>query len=292
MVGRTGCTAASRPAGPSSCASSARGPEDIVATTRLEVTDPAETIGAAIDFFRRAIDAGTRLDAIGLGSFGPVELRRGHPAVRIDHDDAQGGLVGHAAGRAVRDGIRRARRLRHRRQRRGARRRPVGCRARAEIVRLPDPRDRDRRRCGRRRPGSCVGSFTRRWATWPCRDTHPTRSTASAPSTATASRGWPADRRSRPASGVAGRIFRATEQTAAAELVGFYVGAGIRSMVYVLAPERIVIGGGLSALPGVIEAARAELDRQLGGYPACRSIGIPSSSLPRCSAGRPDRWGH
>ena len=54
------------------------GPEDIVATTRLAVTDPAETIGAAIDFFRRAIDAGTRLDAIGLGSFGPVELRRGH----------------------------------------------------------------------------------------------------------------------------------------------------------------------------------------------------------------------
>ena len=47
-------------------------------------------------------------------------------------------------------------------------------------------------------------------------------------------------------------------------------------MVYVLAPERIVIGGGLSALPGVIEAARAELDRQLGGYP-----GLPEHRDPR-----------
>ncbi|HEX6868109.1 MAG TPA: ROK family protein, partial [Candidatus Limnocylindrales bacterium] len=55
------------------------GPDDIAASTRLEVTRPAATIGAAIDFFRRAIDAGTRLDAIGIGSFGPVELRRGHP---------------------------------------------------------------------------------------------------------------------------------------------------------------------------------------------------------------------
>jgi fructokinase len=54
-------------------------PGEILETQRLEATSPAETLEAAIDFFRRAVASGTRLDAIGIGSFGPVELRRGHP---------------------------------------------------------------------------------------------------------------------------------------------------------------------------------------------------------------------
>jgi len=55
------------------------GPDAIAGTERIDVGGPAETIGAAIAFFRRAVDAGSRLDAIGIGSFGPVELREGHP---------------------------------------------------------------------------------------------------------------------------------------------------------------------------------------------------------------------
>ena len=65
------------------------------------------------------------------------------------------------------------------------------------------------------------------------------------------------------------------DQATAAELVGFYVGAGIRSIIYVLAPERIVIGGGLSVLPGVVAATRAELERQLAGYPGLPEHGRP-----------------
>ena len=52
---------------------------EIVDTQRVEVTGPDETLDATIDFFRRAIAKGRRLDAIGIGSFGPVELRPGHP---------------------------------------------------------------------------------------------------------------------------------------------------------------------------------------------------------------------
>jgi fructokinase len=72
---------------------------------------------------------------------------------------------------------------------------------------------------------------------------------------------------------IAARFGRRAEQlddvdrASAAELVGFYLAAGVRSIIYTLAPERIVVGGGLSALPGVATAARAELQLQLAGYP-------------------------
>ena len=55
------------------------GPGDIAETQRIDVADPANTIEAALDFFRRGLAAGTQLDAIGIGSFGPVELRRSNP---------------------------------------------------------------------------------------------------------------------------------------------------------------------------------------------------------------------
>jgi len=55
------------------------GPSAIVATKRLDVGEPAETIGAARAFFVRALAEGIALDAIGIGSFGPIELRQGHP---------------------------------------------------------------------------------------------------------------------------------------------------------------------------------------------------------------------
>jgi fructokinase len=57
------------------------------------------------------------------------------------------------------------------------------------------------------------------------------------------------------------------DRAAAVALVAFYLGAGVRSLVYALAPERIVVGGGLSAMPGLLSAARAELVAQLQGYP-------------------------
>ncbi|MEV0779623.1 ROK family protein [Streptomyces sp. NPDC050433] len=46
-----------------------------------------------------------------------------------------------------------------------------------------------------------------------------------------------------------------------------YLAAGLRNIVYALAPERIVIGGGLAVLPGLFPMLRAELARTLSGYP-------------------------
>ena len=50
----------------------ARGPDDIVAMTRIETTTPAETLGAVEAWF-----AGQpKIDALGIASFGPVEISR------------------------------------------------------------------------------------------------------------------------------------------------------------------------------------------------------------------------
>lgn len=56
------------------------GPEDIRAEIRFPTTSPAETLGRAVDFFRQyMIKTRNRLEGIGIGSFGPVELDPGSP---------------------------------------------------------------------------------------------------------------------------------------------------------------------------------------------------------------------
>jgi fructokinase len=53
------------------------GPENIYAETRFPNTTPGETIGRAIEFFQQQEQQHGRLVAIGIGSFGPVDLRLG-----------------------------------------------------------------------------------------------------------------------------------------------------------------------------------------------------------------------
>lgn len=51
------------------------GPTDIQAEVRFPTTDPAETLGRTIDFFRQhMIKTRQRLEGIGIGSFGPLGL--------------------------------------------------------------------------------------------------------------------------------------------------------------------------------------------------------------------------
>ncbi len=51
------------------------GPEDLRAQVRFPTTTPAETLGRCIEFFR----AQPQLDALGVGCFGPLALKRGAP---------------------------------------------------------------------------------------------------------------------------------------------------------------------------------------------------------------------
>lgn len=55
------------------------GPDDIRALVRIPTTTPEETLARVIDFFRQQVDQEGALDAIGIGSFGPVDVRGGSP---------------------------------------------------------------------------------------------------------------------------------------------------------------------------------------------------------------------
>lgn len=46
-----------------------------------------------------------------------------------------------------------------------------------------------------------------------------------------------------------------------------YLAAGLRTLVYAVAPERIVVGGGVAAMPGLLPRVRLRLAEALGGYP-------------------------
>jgi len=53
----------------------ARGPDDIVAETRIPTTTPEETLSRTVDFFRAEQAQRGPLAAVGIGCFGPVDLR-------------------------------------------------------------------------------------------------------------------------------------------------------------------------------------------------------------------------
>jgi fructokinase len=55
------------------------GPGDVRAQSRFPTTTPDETIGRAVDFFRQQATEVGALAAIGIGSFGPLDLRPGSP---------------------------------------------------------------------------------------------------------------------------------------------------------------------------------------------------------------------
>lgn len=57
----------------------------------------------------------------------------------------------------------------------------------------------------------------------------------------------------------------------AVELVSHYLGQGLRNLVYAVAPERIVLGGGVSKLEGLHSSVLGALRRSLSGYPGDES---------------------
>lgn len=50
------------------------------------------------------------------------------------------------------------------------------------------------------------------------------------------------------------------------DLVADYLAQMAASLTYVLAPQRIVVGGGVGAMPGLLDRVRARLCMELGGY--------------------------
>ena len=242
------------------------GPAEIVDSTRIELTDPAATLRATIDFFARAVAAGIRLDAVGIGSFGPLELRAGHPRYgRITTTTKSGWSDTDVVGPfAEALGV------------------PIGLDTDVNAAALGEGRwgaARGLRSFVYLTLGTGIGGG----AVVEGRLLHglrhpemghigvPRRSGDRLAGVCRFHRDCLEGLASGPA--VAARFDRRAEQlegadrAAASALVGFYLASAVRTLVYSLAPERVVVGGGLSMLPGLFEAARTELARQLGGYP-------------------------
>jgi fructokinase len=73
----------------------------------------------------------------------------------------------------------------------------------------------------------------------------------------------------RPAEALMGR-----ERERAAEIEAWYLAAGIRNIIYALAPERVVVGGGVSRIPGLFAPLRLQLVEHLAGYPGLPEHGM------------------
>lgn len=67
--------------------------------------------------------------------------------------------------------------------------------------------------------------------------------------------------------GLRGELLSGGQRREAMELVSHYLAQGVRNLVYVAAPERVVIGGGVSKLEGLHAAVRGRLRESLARYP-------------------------
>lgn len=242
------------------------GPDDVRRTTRIPTGEPGPTLAAVVDFFREAVAAGEPIRAVGVGSFGPLELRPTHPDYgRILHTPKAGWSGVDVVG-PLRDGL-------------GL---PVALETDVNAAALGEGRWGAARGCrsfvyvtvgtgiggGAVVDGRLVGGLG-----------HPEMGHLAVPRLAgddfAGTCRYHRDCWEGFACGpaLAGRFGRPPEAltgadlAAAVRLEAAYLALGLRALVYALAPERIVLGGGVPELPGLLEATRAELVRSLGDYP-------------------------
>lgn len=242
------------------------GPTEITARTRIPTGEPKETLDAVVGFFLDQAERGGPLDAVGIASFGPLELRRSHQqygfitnspkpgwglvdmvgpvrsalGVPVGFDtDVNGAALGEGRWGAARGlesfvyvtvgtGV-------------GAgavvNGKVVHGLGHTEMGHMSLPRQH-----GDDFPGDCMY--------------HGDCLEGLAGGAAIAAR-W-----SRPAEQLEGERLRQ-----AIELEATYLALGLRTMVYTLAPQRIVVGGSVSALPGLLPLVRQKLVEELAGYP-------------------------
>lgn len=80
--------------------------------------------------------------------------------------------------------------------------------------------------------------------------------------------------------GRAGETLEGADLDRAVETEAWYLATGLRNIVHTLAPERIVIGGGVMAMPGLLPRVREQLARSLGGYPGLAEHGADAFVQP------------
>jgi fructokinase len=247
-------------------------PQDVRALERFETGKPGQTIERAVAFFRGQLDDEVSLDAIGIASFGPVELRAGHAKYGHITTTPKPGWSDTDVVGPIRDAL-------------GL---PVAFDTDVNGAALAEGRW-----------GAAQGLDTFAYVTVGTGIgggavvrgrtahglVHPEMGHVTVPrqpgDVFAGSCPFHGDCFEGMASGpaIAARWGRPAELLAgdhlgrAVRLEAAYLAAGLRNIVYTLAPERIVLGGGVSELPGLFPALREQLVQALGSYP-----GLPEHS--------------
>lgn len=256
------------------------GPDDIRAEARIETRDPASTLDDVAAFF-----AEHPVDALGIASFGPVELRSSHPAwghvARTPKPGWSGADVAGRLGRAVAAPVAFDTDVNGAALGEGrwgaaagldsflyltvgtgigggaiADGRVVRGLVHPEMGHIPLPR----------LPGDdFAGTCPFHGACF--------EGLVSGPALAAR---------------FGGRLEEADDATLgeAAELAAAYVAVGLMSLVYALAPERIVLGGGVADLPGLHARVHRQLMSCLAGYPGLPEHADAAFVVPPALGGR------
>jgi fructokinase len=254
-------------------------PDHVVCQTRIATSNPGETLDAVLAFFHQEVASGGPLAALGVASFGPLELRRSHsrygfitatPKPGWSNVDVVGplrhalgvpvGIDTDVNGAALGEG------------RWGAARgsdtfvyvtvgtgigagavvegRIIHGLGHPEMGHLSVPRQ----------PGDDFAGLC---------PFHDDCLEGMASGAALAARwGCPAER------------LEGGERRAAAQLAAAYLAAGLRNIVYALAPQRIVLGGGVADLPELFPLLRAQLSAMLASYPGHPEHGADDFVVP------------
>ncbi len=241
-------------------------PDHIVARTRIPTGSPAETLAQVCAFFQQEVVAGGPLAAVGIASFGPLELRRSHPRYGFITASPKPGWSNVDMVGPVQSAL-------------GV---PVGFDTDVNGAALAEGRWGAARDLGTfvyLTVGTGVGAGAVVEGRILHGLGHPEMGHLSVPRQpgdgfagdcpfhgdcweGMAGGAAIAARWGRPAEQLDGDELRAAVQLEAA-----YLAAGLRSVVYLIAPQRIVIGGSVAGLPGLFPLARARLAEELAGYP-------------------------
>jgi fructokinase len=237
------------------------GPDDVRAESRVATTDPEATLAAVVEFF-----AANPVEALGIASFGPVELRPRHPAWgrirRTPKPGWEGADVAGVLGRGL--GV------------------PVAFDTDVNGAALGEGRWGAARGC-RSFLYLTVGTGVGGGAVVDGRPVtglvHPEMGHIAVPRLpgdtfpgvcpfhGDCLEGLTAGPALAARYGVRLEDADDAVRMEAAELAGAYLASGLRSLVYALAPERVVLGGGVIALPGLLSFVRDGLRHELAGYP-------------------------
>lgn len=238
---------------------------EILAEAQVPTRGPRETIGAALAFFGGAASEGARVEAVGVGAFGPVDLRPGPEWGRILATPKPGWSGVDVVG-PVRTAL-------------GV---PVGLDTDVNAAAIAEARwgaARGLRSLAYVTVGTGIGVGALVDGRPLHGLVHPEAGHVSVPREpgddfpgvcpfhadcleGMASGPAIAARWGRPAEALEGR-----RRDRAVDLEAAYIASGIRTIVYALAPERVIVGGGVADLPGLLPRVRERLAARLAGYP-------------------------